>query len=54
MIEACLAHAKGELDAAYHRGSFLPKRAQLMALWGAFLEGEAVSLGGQVVALRSA
>jgi integrase len=54
VIEACLAHAKSELDSAYHRGSFLPMRAQLMALWGAFLEGEAVSLGGQVVALRSA
>ena len=50
MIEACLAHAKDELDSAYHRGTFLDKRRRLMAAWADFLEGEAM---GSVVPLRA-
>ena len=53
MIEASLAHAKNELDAAYHRGSFLDKRRQLMRLWGDYLEGRAVLQGATVLALRA-
>jgi integrase len=53
VVESCLAHAQGELDAAYHRGSYLAKRRALMALWASYLEGETVSLGGSVVALRA-
>jgi hypothetical protein len=53
IVDSCLAHAQTGLEAAYHRGSYLAKRAQLMALWGAFLEGEAVKASGTVVALRA-
>jgi integrase len=53
IVDSCLAHAQEELDAAYHRGSYLQKRRQLMALWASYLEGETVSLGGQVIALRA-
>jgi integrase len=37
VIESCLAHAQGELDAAYHRGSYLDKRRKLMGLWAAYI-----------------
>jgi integrase len=53
IVEAALAHQQSELDQAYMRGTYLAKRRQLMALWGSYLEGETVSLGGQVVALRA-
>ena len=54
VVESCLAHAQGELDQAYHRGSYLAKRRALMALWASYLEGETVQLAETVVALRSA
>jgi integrase len=41
VIEASLAHAQGELDAAYHRGSYLQKRRALMERWANYLTGEA-------------
>ena len=53
VIEASLAHAQSELDQAYHRGSYLQKRRALMSAWASFLGGEAVGLGGTVVALRA-
>jgi hypothetical protein len=53
VIEAALAHAQGELDAAYHRGSFLDKRRRLMSAWASYLEGHAVQSEGTVVALRA-
>lgn len=37
VIEAALAHAQGELDQAYHRGSYLEKRRLLMQAWAKFL-----------------
>jgi integrase len=51
VIESCLAHAQGELDAAYHRGSYLDKRRRLMADWASFCIGDAVPQG-TVVAFR--
>jgi len=51
VIESCLAHARGELDSAYHRGSYLDKRRRLMAAWAAFLDGEAVRSEGSIVAM---
>ena len=51
VIESCLAHAQGELDAAYHRGSYLDKRRRLMADWASFCIGDAVRQG-TVVAFR--
>ena len=37
VIEAALAHAQGELDEAYHRGSYLDKRRRLMTAWSGYL-----------------
>jgi integrase len=37
VIETALAHAQGELDSAYHRGSFLAKRVRLMSDWATYL-----------------
>ena len=37
VIEASLAHAQGELDEAYHRGSYLDKRRRLMTDWASYL-----------------
>jgi integrase len=54
VIEAALAHAQGELDSAYHRGSYLQKRAQLMQLWASYLAGEPVKATGEVLVLRRA
>ena len=54
VIEAALAHRAPELDRIYHRGDFFRKRAQLMAVWAAFLEGEPVKATGEVLALRRA
>jgi integrase len=51
VIEAALAHAQGELDSAYHRGSYLSKRKKLMAAWAGYLAGEAVRSEGSVVAI---
>ena len=51
VIEAALAHAQGELDSAYHRGSYLSKRKKLMATWAGYLAGEAVRSEGSVVAI---
>ena len=51
VIESCLAHAQGELDSAYHRGSYLDKRRRLMADWASFCIGDAVPQG-TVVAFR--
>jgi integrase len=53
VIEAALAHAQGELDAAYHRGSYLEKRRALMQLWANFLTGTAAISDGTVVPLRA-
>jgi integrase len=53
IIEMALAHAQSELDQAYMRGNFLAKRRALMSDWASFLEGEAVSLGDNVTALRA-
>jgi integrase len=53
VIEAALAHAQGDLDAAYHRGSYLEKRRALMETWANFLSGERATSGGTVVPLRA-
>lgn len=47
------AHSQGPLDEAYMRGDLLDKRRRLMNAWGNFLEGEAVSRGGDLIALRA-
>jgi integrase len=52
VIESCLAHQQSELDQAYHRGSYLAKRRQLMELWASYLKGDVVQIGGSVIALR--
>ena len=52
VIESCLAHAQGELDAAYHRGSYLDKRRRLMAAWADFCEGRTMMQGAKVISLR--
>jgi integrase len=53
VVKACMAHAKEEMDEVYHRGSFFDKRRRLMNAWGDFLEGKAVSRGGELIALRA-
>ena len=52
VIETCLAHAQGELDSAYHRGSFLAKRRLLMAAWADFCGGGTIMQGAEVIELR--
>ena len=52
VIETCLAHAQGELDSAYHRGSFLAKRRLLMAAWADFCGGGTMMQGAEVIELR--
>ena len=52
MIETCLAHAQGELDSAYHRGSFLAKRRLLMAAWADYCGDGTMMQGAEVIELR--
>ena len=53
VIEACLAHAQGELDLAYHRGSYLAKRRLLMAAWAEYCDGRTTMFGAEVISLRA-
>jgi hypothetical protein len=53
VIEATLAHAQGELDSAYHRGSFLAKRRLLMAAWADYCDGRTTMHGAEVISLRA-
>jgi integrase len=53
VVEMALAHSQGALDAAYMRGDLLDKRRRLMNAWGDFLEGKAVSRGGELIALSA-
>ena len=52
VIETCLAHAQGELDSAYHRGSFLAKRRLLMAAWADYCGDGTMMQGAEVLELR--
>ena len=52
VIETCLAHAQGELDSAYHRGSFLAKRRLLMAAWADYCGDGTMMQGAEVIELR--
>ena len=52
VIETCLAHAQGELDAAYHRGHYLDKRRRLMAAWADFCGDGTMMQGAEVIELR--
>ena len=53
VVETCLAHAQGELDSAYHRGSFLAKRRLLMAAWADYCDGRTTMHGAEVISLRA-
>ncbi len=39
IVEACLAHTVGKVEAAYRRGSAIDKRRVVINAWGAFLTG---------------